>query len=92
MKHLVIPMLLAAQAFTSMQVYAQQAKPVVPAQVLSQLPPPPPVLDPQLRKDLRASQKLDDDQAWGPKEIKEHGQEMFDLLLASTQSKFTLFQ
>ena len=37
-------------------------------------------------------QKLDDDQAWGPKEIKEHGQEMFDLLLASTQSKFTLFQ
>ena len=62
MKHLVIPMLLAAQAFTSMQVYAQQAKPVVPAQVLSQLPPPPPVLDPQLRKDLRASQKLDDDQ------------------------------
>ena len=37
-------------------------------------------------------QKLDDDQAWGPKEIKEHGQEMFDLLLASTQSKFTVFQ
>lgn len=61
MKKLMIPLLLISCAVSSTFAQTQANSPNRPAISLQQLPPPPPVLDQQLRRELASSRKLDKD-------------------------------
>lgn len=64
MKKLIVPLFISC-LFGIGPANAQDAPARRPASVLQQLPPPPPVLDQQLRKDLAASRKLDSEKRSG---------------------------